>query len=332
MKDEDAILISIAVRLVADAGFSSDANFHPEIETLSSEDLNNMQALPHHMHINTICHLLRDRWRSGRSSHIDRLLVHAVFYGEISGAVGADQASILDDDMRLEAMQNLDADTFSQFDTASETVMNQLIKLPRIISLVRHYSLQRDGVQHADAVLSLLVSMYDIRVEPLAIRVAGSSNFRDEYETIPKAELRPSIFFASVSDFILAINYCTYRLICCGLLQRLYSMNVCAEQPKILDVWVEEIRMAGFVARTAQYAFMPQFNPPWPGLRLGVAASISYSVWDRLEKRSSGRPDILEKAATMKKFCLFLTSRTLGLSVESILAFASEIYTGGPLS
>lgn len=284
------------------------------------------------MHINTICRLLRDRWRNGRSSQIDRLLLQAVFYGEISGAIGADEASILDEDMGLEVMQGLRPHGLSQFDAACETVMNQLIKLPRLVILVRHCDIQRDSVDRAYTILSLTISVYKVRVEALSTRVAEYSGSKVEHEILTKAELGPSISFTSVSDFILAINYCTYRLICCNLLQRLYSVNICAEELKIADVWTEEIEMAEFVARTAQYAFLPQFTPRWPALRLGVAASISYSAWDRLEKRSPGWPDMLKKAATMKKYCLFLTSRTLGLSVESILAFASEIYTGGPLS
>lgn len=252
LKDEDAILVTIALRMVADATFSSDANFRLEHETLPTDCLHAMESLPHHVHMNTICQLLKDRWTNSRASGIDKLVV----YGEISSAIGNGKASVLDDEQRLKAWQRLGLEHESPLEAAFDSVMNQLIKLPQVISFVRQCITHQNERSHAESVLSLITDMYEFRMEPLPIDVAESSDIKAKHGTIAKAGLGQPIFFASVSDFILAINYFTYRSICCGLMQRLYSANVSSEYAKIATIWAEEIEIAEIIARISDYALM----------------------------------------------------------------------------
>lgn len=108
-------------------------------------------------------------------------------------------------------------------DVAAQTIDDILISLPRLVCIVRAAAQDYDDLQSMATAVKLAKCLFNSNLDPMLRKaIENQSQSTDAKDKTP---FEKCLEFESVTAFMVAIRYFGYRMIICGLLQTLASID-----------------------------------------------------------------------------------------------------------
>jgi hypothetical protein len=143
----------------------------------------------------------------------------------------------------------------------------------------------------------------------------------------------------SSRGLVIALKYEAYRVLICGALQNLRSIDGNLLPEIDLDaVKLEDIEAARKITVTAKLALAPSLDVPWLALRVITPLLVSYGTWHRIEQSADAgncSEPLSCEASRMKAECSDMFNQLLMLWNRNTQVFSIEkvasVFSGGPL-
>ena len=229
----------------------------------------------------------------------------------------------------------------SEFALASNLVIERLAQVPNLVRLARDSFREPDNAALAQQVVDLAEQMYDLGSGPDIEQAINKLTTVVETRPNPVAPpLAHSFQFSSIHAFTLTVYYHTYKLIICGILERIFELQT--TPPLHLSrsaVESDDEAAAENIAKCVQYAFSYDSDVPLATLRILNPMVLSWGSWERCEKRlrmdHSTRISAQDRAVQMRQYSAHIVSHIAGrwngrTMPYEFLEMICQAYAGGP--
>ncbi len=203
--------------------------------------------------------------------------------------------------------------------------------------MVRQLVAGLDESRHTIDTLTFALTLLDdpskTKIENL---IRGSS-------TTMKSNTNPlgsCIEYSDDDAFGVAVFYCMWRNLICGIVQRILDRVARPVTRQYFDrdkIETEDVEVAQKIVKSIDFAFRPTSAPPFKAIRISTPMMVSYGAWNRLQKRhEKGSPDMLSQATKLKTIVCENFNRATGLwHVQSFAQEKAEqmceAYSGGDI-
>lgn len=213
------------------------------------------------------------------------------------------------------------------YSTAYKVIMQQIVRIPRLIRLVRELRQDPNNVQKGVDAIALAEKLYLTRIDKI---IDGAvHNYADRVPTrnIELGVYYPESFnFATVSVFETLTRYCYCRILIIGLCRTICSILPISAVLNAAPLQLEELHMAELIAMSTQYA-EGLFDPfPLGALLIILPLQVAFGAWWRAQRDKDllGESDPeMEKVCFMKEWCKIKSNEMLlvwnGMQLESTM-------------
>ena len=223
-------------------------------------------------------------------------------------------------------------------DVALVMVESLLVQLPRLVCLIRSAMEDPRDLQGRINASDLTQSIYD-SAEDMYVK----NTLYRHITNVPSANTETdqpydSIFvFDSLDTFVLAIRYYLYRVLICGLLLRIKSIDADVLPMGLTSIEEADMEAAMSVSRCLEYALRPAPSRPMTALGMMIPLQTAIGTWHRLRKRqiSTTTPEYqfarrMEDWSTgaIKDISSIWRCRAMNVMRNELIC---ELFAGGPL-
>lgn len=197
--------------------------------------------------------------------------------------------------------------TIFSTDNALQAVQDLYVRIPRLVRLTRsalHRHIDEDATAEAVQVAQTLYA------SPLETCIRQS--LANELSTrLAISGLVPAVVgsycfdFETLESYVLATQYYAYRILLCGLIESLCTLNDAKGMFILQDVREADVTAATSVAMFIEYALGSSKPHPVRALRLQLPLQVAFGAWDRLQKRQVTSAGFeYDKAIHMKRWSM----------------------------
>ncbi|KAF2488358.1 hypothetical protein BU16DRAFT_532370 [Lophium mytilinum] len=281
------------------------------IETLSAvkllstfEVLMGMASFAWVSHSQGLAKMLVSRGPRVVDDEIERSIFYSSYFLEVAEAILSDSVSDFDNEDWLFFPPPETTSECPAFDTACQAIMQQFVRIPRLMKLVRAY-LQDPcnltlGTEAVDLARKLYLSNLDTLVSKALLDLTDvvpttSPDLRDFFPE--------SFEYHSVKILDLLVHYWTCRIFLLGLIQSLCDTPYFSTAFSLQDVIEEDERVAGYILMSSEFAASVKPMPTGAVVMI-LPLQISFGAWYRSERRESYCGERWNRAVCMKNWSL----------------------------
>ncbi|KAF2099000.1 hypothetical protein NA57DRAFT_76237 [Rhizodiscina lignyota] len=287
------------------------------------------------IHILGISQLIRTRITRGSFEELDYALVQASYFENVTESLLSGRDCVLDGFLPMEAIRKWPSSS-TPLHLAASALLEHAIKVPRLVRLVR----------------ACVANPSQAPLVAETIRLAEELYFNDTSLLVEKALVgvylaptrTPKIFdcfpqsyhgFPSIEAFTLSIRYHAIRVLLCGALQRLLSLNISSSRFDRGLIEQQDIDSAAVLGMSVDYALTVKQAIPLVTLRMVTPLQWSIGSWHRLQGREP-HGDLGARRLAMLNWCMDITNSILRLwkaptNTPALMVLKVEAISGGPI-
>lgn len=240
-------------------------------------------------HVFGLSQLLRQRVISGSAEELDRILAQAIYLEETTESLLSGKDSALDGFLPSQGHLN-QCGQKTAINLAASALLHRTVKLPRLARLIRACFVEPESITLVGKATHLAEELYLNDAWPLietvltGIQVAPTKtakfahHFSQSYHNFP-----------SIEAFTLSVRYHTFRVLLCGLLQKLLSLNARFARFDRKLIEQQDIESATAIGMSADFAFTVKQRIPLVILRMMIPLGFSFGAFHRLYTREPSK-------------------------------------------
>ncbi|KAF2816019.1 uncharacterized protein BDZ99DRAFT_493930 [Mytilinidion resinicola] len=264
-------------------------------------------------HTQGLAKLLVARGPRLADDEIERSIFYSSYPLEIAEAILSDSVSDFDNEDWLFFPPPETISEYPAFDTACQAVMQQYVRVPRLMKLVRTYLQDPNNLILRNEAVDLARKLYLSNLDSLV-----STALVDTADLVPTnspdlREYYPDSFkYHSIKILDLLVHYWTCRVFLLGLIQTLCSTQYFSSSFPLEEIIEEDERAAGYILMSSEFAASVKPMPTGAVLMI-MPLQIAFGTWHRSERRQGFYGERWNRAVCLKKWSLDSSNEYLSI-------------------